>query len=252
MTLPPRLFCLVVNDKGGVGKSLVAALVAEQFSASSRPIHLVEVEQHVEFTQLAYSHPPGISVKPVALITKNETSGLTDMSVTPLDSLWNLIPEDPADGSIIVLDCGASAFQALMLWGAERRGLKPFRDAQFRFLSVIPVQAADSGAAKFANLNAPLLAKFGDVVLARNLRAGTDFNMVDKSVLSLPNFSLLYRGRPLTDELQQPHAAGLTNLTFRQLASLPAASRRAKLDAEDCAEHFALQFTALLTQLKIS
>jgi len=252
VTLPPRLFCLVVNDKGGVGKSLVAALVAEQLSASGRPIHLVEVEQHVEFTQLAYAHPPGVRVKPVALITKNETSGLTDLSVTPLDALWQLIPESPNDGAIIVLDCGASAFQALMLWGAERRGLKPFRDAQFRFLSLIPVQAADSGAAKFANLNAPLLARFGDVVLARNLRAGADFSMLEPAVVNLPHLTLLYRGRPLTDELQQPHAAGLTNLTFRQLASLPSASRRAKIDAEDCADHFATQFLALLAQLKIS
>jgi len=149
MNHPKLLFVLVCNDKGGVGKSLFSAMLAEEFGKTERTINLVEIEQHVEFTQNGYSYAPGVKLTTIPLIAKNEISGRVEPSLVRLDDLWNLLPSDQSDGtgSIVIVDCGASAFQSLMLWGLDQRGLKPFRDAQYRFVSFVPVQAGDSGAA---------------------------------------------------------------------------------------------------------
>jgi hypothetical protein len=249
--LPKLLFVLVCNDKGGVGKSLCAAMLAEEFAKTGRTINLVEVEQHVEFSQNGYSYAPNVKLTTIPLIAKNEISGRVEPSLSRLDDLWALLPPDLGAGaeSIIVVDCGASAFQSLMLWGLDQRGLKPFRDAKYRFVSFVPVQAGDTGAAKFVNTNTSLLTKFGDLILVKNLRAGSDYSSIDPNLLgSLPSMTLIYRGKPLSDFMQQREA----NFTFRQLAEKNDVPRRPRMEAEDCALHFTDQLNALLKKLGLS
>ena len=245
-----RLFLTVCNDKGGVGKSLLAALLIEHLAVSNPTAawSLVEVEQRSDFTQRSYRYPNNVTLTTTTLLVHNEANNQTDLSLTPLDRLWDLLPPDgdSVSPSQILLDCGASAFQSLLLWGTARRGLKPFRDAGYRFLFVIPVQSADKGAADFFNLNTPSLRKLGDVVLVRNLRTGSDFSLLDPSVTaSSPTMTMLHKGSPVTEELQD----SVRCLTFRQLANLPTASRRARLDADECDEHFREQLLALRKSL---
>ena len=251
INLPKLLFVLVCNDKGGVGKSLFSAMLAEEFGKTERTINLVEIEQHVEFSQNGYSYAPGVKLTTIPLIAKNEISGRVEPSLVRLDDLWNLLPSDQSDeiGSIVIVDCGASAFQSLMLWGLDQRGLKPFRDAQYRFLSFVPVQAGDSGAARFVNTNTALLKKFGDVVLVKNLRAGSDYSSIEPALVdSLPSMTLIYRGLPLSDFMQQ----GETNFTFRQVAARTDVPRRPRMEAEDCAIHFSDQLSVLLKKTGVS
>ena len=251
MNLPPLIFALVCNDKGGVGKSLFAALLTEAASASGRPIDLVEIEQHVEFTQRGYSYPANVKLTALPLVARNEVTDRTEPSLTPLDALWDLIPSESnrRTGSIVIVDCGAAAFQSLLLWGVDQRGLKPFRDAGYQFVSFLLLQAGDSGAARFVQMNTSLLHQFGPVALVKNLRAGPDFSMLDPNLLAtLPSLSLIYRGRPLSDHLQ----TGATNHTFRQVAANAALPRRPRVDAEDCAAHFSAQLADLLTKLGIT
>lgn len=251
MNLPKLLFVLVCNDKGGVGKSLFSSMLVEEFSKTGRPVNLVEVEQHVEFTQNGYTYPENVKLTTIPLIAKNDITGRVEPSLSRLDDLWDLLPKGQDEGaeSIIVVDCGASAFQSLILWGLEQRGLKPFRDAKYHFVSFVPVQAGDTGAAKFVNTNTPLLKMFGDLILVKNLRAGSDYSSIDAALLeSLPNMSMIYRGRPLSDYMQ----AGEKNYTFSQLAAKPDIPRRPRMEAEDCAAHFTNQIQGLLKNIKIS
>ena len=251
MNLPKLLFVLVCNDKGGVGKSLFSAMLAEEFGKTERTINLVEIEQHVEFSQNGYSYTSGVKLTTIPLIAKNEISGRVEPSLVRLDDLWKLLPSDQSDGtgSIVIVDCGASAFQSLMLWGLDQRGLKPFRDAQYRFVSFVPVQAGDSGAAKFVNTNTALLKKFGDVALVKNLRAGSDYSSIEPALVeSLPSMTLIYRGLPLSDFMQQ----GETNFTFRQVAARADVPRRPRMEAEDCALHFSDQLSVLLKKIGVS
>ena len=239
-----RFFIGIANDKGGVGKSLTSALILEELATSSTPWSMVEVEQRSNFTQRNYDHPAGTNVIATALLALNESANHTEPSLAPLDSLWDLIPpegEGEADSRIIV-DFGASAFQSFLLWGVERRGIQPFRTAGFQFVFFVPVQAGDLECADFFHMNAPVLMKLGKVVLIKNLREGADFSLLDpKLAAQVPTLTLLHKGRPLSVELQQAQR----RLTFRQLAACPTASRRARLDAEECAEHFSGQFKEL-------
>ena len=249
--LSKLLLVLVCNDKGGVGKSLFAAMLAEEFNKVGRPINLVEIEQHVEFAQLSYSHGDNIKLSTVPLIAKNEVTGKVEPSLSPLDTLWDLLPAplSPASESVLIVDCGASAFQALMLWGLDQRGLKPFRDAKYRFVSFIPVQAGDTGAVKFVNTNVETLKKFGDVVLVKNLRAGPDFSDIEPELLgTLPSMSLIYRGLPLSNYMQK----GESNFTFQQVAEKNDVPRRPRMEAEDCANHFTDQLQTMLKTLGVS
>jgi hypothetical protein len=243
-----RNLVLVANDKGGVGKSLLAALLTEQL-AETEPWTLVEVEQRSDFTQRAYRHPANVRLVTTTLLLHNEGTNQTDLSLAPLDRLWDLLPaeSDTASPSKILVDCGASTFQSLLLWGTARRGLKPFRNSGYRFIFVIPVQGADKGAADFYNSNTPSLKTLGDVVLVRNFRAGSDFSLLDPKITSTgAAMNLLFKGSPVTEELQDREQC----LTFRQLSKLPSASRRARLDAEECDEHFTAQLLELRKALK--
>lgn len=245
MSANENFFVGIADDKGGVGKSLAAALTLEELSTNTAtPWTLAEIEQRSNFTQERYQHPDGTRLQTLALLTKNERANQIEPSLAPLDTLWDLIPIEGngAASSRVVVDFGASAFQSFLLWGLQRRGLQPFRKAGFHFVFFIPVQAADKECAEFFNMNAPTLLKLGKVALVKNLREGTDFSLLDPALVAqVPALTLLYKGPPSTEELQQTDR----RLTFRQLAKLPTASRRAALDAEECAEHFSLQFQAL-------
>jgi hypothetical protein len=71
--------------------------------------------------------------------------------------------------------------------------------------------------------------------------------LLDEAITSLgSSMTLLHKGSPVTDELQD----SVRCLTFRQLANLPSASRRARLDADECDEHFAQQLLSLRQALK--
>lgn len=247
MKAADRQFIGVANDKGGVGKSLTAALIAEHLG-STPPTTVVEIEQRSNFTQALYRRPETIDLHTMALIVHDEASNRDRPSLSPLDSLWDFIPKTPQDSRRLIVDFGASAFQSFFMWGRDHRGLQPFRGAEFKFTFFVPVQASDIECAQFFNLTAPTLMKLGNVVLVRNLREGTDFSMLDqKLVEQVPSIALLHRGRPLVTELQQPNQ----RLTFRQLAAHEGASRRARLDAEDCAEHFETQFEQIRPKLGI-
>lgn len=243
--IPNRTFVGVANDKGGVGKSLTSALILEELSDPGTPSwNLVEIEQRSNFTQQNYEHPAGTTIRPIALLAQNEKANRPEPSLAPLDGLWDLIPPegDDVSPSRILVDFGAAAFQAFLMWGLQRRGIQPFRKAGFHFVFFIPVQAGDSECAEFFNQNAPTMLKLGKVVLVRNLREGSDFSLLDSSVVNqVPSLTLLYEGPPLTLELQQAKR----RVTFRQVAALPTASRRARMDAESCAEHFTKQFQPL-------
>jgi hypothetical protein len=243
--IPNRTFVGIANDKGGVGKSLTSALIVEELAgADQTPWHLVEIEQRANFTQQNYEHPKGTLVRPIALLAQNEKANRTEPSLAPLDEMWELIPPDgdAVTPSRIVVDFGAAAFQSFLLWGLQRRGIQPFRSAGFHFVFFIPVQAGDSECAEFFNQNASTLMKLGKVVLVKNLREGSDFSLLNgELVTQVPSLTLLYEGPPLTLELQQANR----RVTFRQVAALPTASRRARMDAESCADHFTKQFQPL-------
>lgn len=246
---PNLYFVGVANDKGGVGKSLTAAEILELVAQpASPPWTLVEIEQRANFTQQLYQHPPETKVVPIALLAMDEGINRTEPSLRPLDTLWDLIPADVDAGtpSRLLVDFGASAFQSFLMWGIERRGLQPFRKAGYQFIFFIPVQAADPEGAEFFNENVRVLGKLGKVVLVKNLREGADFSMIDPAVSTqVHTLTLMHQGRPVTTELHQDGR----RLTFRQLAQLPTASRRARLDAEECAEKFADQFQTLRPHL---
>ncbi len=241
MKKPIRKFVCVVNSKGGIGKSLLTVLLLEEISSPDiGPWSVVEIEHRAKMTQHHYRHPDGTIVTPVALFARSERSNMTDAGVAPLDTLWDFIPREdqPEADSRILVDFGASAFQSFMLWGAERRGLQPFRKSGYEFVFFIPVQAADVESAEFFNENAPALRTLGKVVLVKNLREGANFSLLQPDVVGdTPTITLLYTGQPVSDELQQADR----RLSFRQLANLGTASRRARMDAEICAEHMGKQ-----------
>jgi hypothetical protein len=165
-----------------------------------------------------------------------------------LDQLWNLIPAKESEGARVIVDFGASAFQSFLMWGIQNRGLQELRTSGFAFIFFVPVQSADSEAAGFFNEFSKTLLKIGKLVLIKNFREGTDFSLLDKtSADQVPHLTVLHKGRPLTTELQQQG----NRLTFRQLAELNTASRRARLDAAECAEHFSDQFQKLRGSLGI-
>jgi hypothetical protein len=244
-----NLLCCVADDKGGVGKSLLAAVLAELMAEGKGALTLVEIEARVNFTQQNYVQPAGVTLKAIPLMAENQQANRTEPSLSPLGELWDLIPKESGGAPTrILVDFGASAFQSFLLWGSQHRGLHPFRQAGFQFIFFIPVQAADSECADFFNLNAPGLMKLGKVVLVKNLRAGVDFSLLDAALVDqVQSLTLLYMGSPLMEELQQP----ARRLTFRQLAAFPNASRRAALDAEACAEHFSEQFQSIRQSLGI-
>ncbi len=246
---PDRAVVSIANPKGGVGKSLLSAEILECLAqGAATPWTMVEIEHRSSFTQQLYRHPPGTAVLPIALLALNENVNRTEPSLTPMDALWDLIPAeaDQDKPSRILVDFGASAFQSFLMWGIERRGLQPFRKAGYQFIFFIPVQASDCECAEFFNMNMQILAKLGKVVLVKNLREGSDFSMINPALLGqVPTITLMHRGNPVTAELQQDGR----RLTFRQLAACPNASRRARLDAEECADAFASQLQALRPQL---
>lgn len=250
-----QLIC-VANDKGGIGKSLTAAMLVEEL-ADSMPTTLVEIEARHSMTQRLYRHPPGVELKTIPLFHAAD-DGIPDASGKNLTELLQLIPPPGAPARRLILDCGASAFQTFWLWGKSRRGLKPFVDAGFKFVFFIPVLDQDDEAADFFNETAPALLKWGKVVVVLNEREGRNFSQLDSALLSsVHKISFLYRGRPLVGELILRAETGESDqrerrrFTFRQVASMPTASRRARLDAADCHRHFSEQLNQLRPTLGI-
>jgi hypothetical protein len=224
-----------------VAKSHLSALTFEHLRESDDSWTLVEIEQKPSYTQRLYEWPAGARLFTHALIAHDEMSNQPKPSLRPLDELWNLMPpeEETLTSCRIIADFGASAFQSFLLWGIQHQGLAPFIDAQFRFVFVIPVLGAEIESQSFFNNYGPNLLKLGKVVLVKNLLQGNDFSMLDANLVNkVPAIRLLHRGPPLSAELIH----GRRRLTYRQLAGLPSASRRAKLDARDCDADFTSQF----------
>ena len=246
---PERVFGLVANNKGGVGKSLVSALLIEQLAAGPEapPWDLIEVEHRVEFTQENYVRPPGVTFTPIGLVSENVAANRTELSTLPLDKLWDFIPSEHDTGPRhLLLDLGASAFQAFMMWGVQSRGLNQFLNAGFRFVFFIPVQGGDYEAAAFFNDNLNDLSQLGTTVLVKNFREGADFSLLNPELVAkVPCLPLICKGLPMTNELQQPSKQ---RLTFRQLAQCRTATRRARNDAGLSDEHFTAAFQALRPQ----
>ena len=244
--MKPKLqFIGVCNDKGGVGKSIVAALITEQLG-SDIPTTLVEIEQRAAFTQELYQQPAGVELRPILLMSQDPDSGRNLLSLRPLDTLAELLPQNEGESRRIIVDFGASACQSFLFWARDDRGLQPFRVKEFNFVFLVPVQGADPECADFFNANAPSLLKLGKVVLVRNHIHGPDFSHLDQGLTQrVHSLNLPFRGRPLIDEIARPGQ----RLTFRQLAGKESASRRGRLDAKTCDREFSEQFDKLRPEL---
>lgn len=236
---------VVCNDKGGVGKSLLTALVAEQLG-SELPTSIVEVEMRASFSQKLYTHPKGMDLRTILLVENEPETGHSNPSTRPLETLNELLPKRPEDSCRILIDFGASAFQTFIFWARDKRGLQPFRDAGFQFTFLIPVYASDRECADFFNENTPFLLRLGKVLLVRNHHIGASFPHLDPGILStVPSLDLPFRGSPMSQEMVTPEQ----RLTFRQLAEKESASRRGRLDAKACDREFSEQFAKLRLEL---
>lgn len=240
-----RTVIIVGNDKGGVGKSVTARELYERISSQpDEHWQLVEIEARTTFTQQNYRGLGDSDLLTILLVANDPSISLPGPSLDPLERLWSLIPKEASESSRILVDCGASAFQNLFLWGVQRRGFDRFIAENYRFIFFVVVQGSDKEAADFFNITGPMLEKLGHIVLVKNLRQGNNFSQLDGALAARTYaMELPFEGERVVAELSDGEK--LTRLTFEQLANNPNASHRARRAAGECAKSFAAQIQAL-------